>query len=81
MLGSYKLAGELSGALGMRLEVQSLARLALVLERNGQPGTGAAAAATAVAAVVAKQGDDTLGHWPQAVAALPSLKNECLIRL
>lgn len=41
--------------------VQSLARLALVLERNGQAGTGAAAAATAVAAVVAKQGDDGLG--------------------
>ncbi|CAK9057865.1 unnamed protein product [Durusdinium trenchii] len=45
--------------------VESLARLALVLERNGQAGTGAAAAATAVAAVVAKQGEDGIGDIHQ----------------
>eukprot|EP00435_Cladocopium_sp_Y103_P009976 s784_g2.t1 len=52
--------------------VQSLARLALVLERNGQAGTGAAAAATAVAAVVAKQGDDGLGDIHQYLQSAPA---------
>jgi len=59
--------------------VQSLARLALVLERNGQAGTGAAAAATAVAAVVAKQGDDGIGdihQYLQADAEKPAGKAE-----